>query len=176
MSDDEQHSLYEPEETSDEDSERDSDSTLQPASPCQTKRVRKAPQFYTCQNVYTAETEPGTYKEAMQRSDACQWEEAVKQELDTLKANNTWTVCAVPEKQNIISSKWIFKIKKVDNIIQYKARLVARGFEQNDTLDLYEIYSPVAKLSTFRLFVSVATKLKLSIHQMDVTGAFYTGI
>lgn len=38
-----------------------------------------------------------------------------------------------------------------------------------------DIYAPVAKLSTFRLFVAVATKLNVPIYQMDVTGAFLYG-
>lgn len=46
----------------------------------------------------------------------------------------------------------MFKIKSNNNNLQYKARLVARGFEQNDILDLNDIYAPVAKFSTFRLF------------------------
>lgn len=76
----------------------------------------------------------------------------------------------------IINSKWVFKIKESkDNIQQYKARLVARGFEQNSEFDLGELYAPVAKLSTFRVFVAIATKLNLPIHQMDVTGAFLYG-
>lgn len=46
---------------------------------------------------------------------------------------------------------------------------MARGFEQECDEDLY---APVAKLNTFRIFVSVATKLGLEINQMDVCGAF----
>lgn len=44
--------------------------------------------------------------------------------------------------------------------------------EQNDELDLYNFYEPVL---SFRLFVSVATKLNILIYQMDVTGAFLCG-
>lgn len=78
-------------------------------------------------------------------------------------------------QDKVISSKWVFKIKYTNGIKQYKARLVARGFEQDDILDLNSIYAPVAKLTTFRCFVVVATKLNLPIYQMDVTGAFLYG-
>ena len=55
----------------------------------------------------------------------------------------------------------------------YKARLVARGFEQNkECFDAYDLYAPVAELETFRIFVAVATKLGFRIYQMDVCRAF----
>lgn len=141
------------------------------------KRVRKQTSFYKCNNAYTEDGgyEPVSYRDAMKRSDASKWSEAIERELQTLKENNTWDFCDVPVKEKIVSSKWVFKLKGTGNVKQYKARLVARGFEQQDVLDLNAIYAPVAKLSTFRLFVAVATKLNVPIYQMDVTGAFLYG-
>lgn len=108
--------------------------------------------------------EPTTYAEAMKRSDANKWTEAINQELSVLKENNTWTEAALPENKSAVSSKWVFKVKNNEsNNVQYKARLVARGFEQDDNLDLKELYSPVAKLATFRIFVAVANQLRVSV-------------
>lgn len=141
-------------------------------------RVRKQTSFYKCNHAFLEGSEPKTYQEAMQRQDASKWQQAVNKELETLKENNTWDLCEKPLSGEAVSSKWVFKFKNSNNCsntFQYKARLVARGFEQNDLMDLCDIYAPVAKLSTFRLFVSVATKLNLPIFQMDVTGAFLYG-
>lgn len=138
------------------------------------KRVRKQTSFYQCHNVVSKMSEPTTYKEAMGRKDASKWKEAIKKELQTLNDNNTWTFCEAPVSENIISTKWVFKLKG-NSKDQYKARLVARGFEQASDFDLGEIYAPVAKLSTFRVFVAIATHLNLPIYQMDVTGAFLYG-
>lgn len=156
--------------TRDEASSDEGDENIPPRK--RSARVRKQTSFYNCHHVSSEVTEPKTYKEAMSRKDASEWQKAIKRELQTLKDNNTWKSCEKPVGEKTVSSKWVFKIKNCD---QYKARLVARGFEQNDMLDSCEIYAPVAKLSTFRLFVSVATKLKLPIYQMDVTGAFLYG-
>lgn len=140
------------------------------------KRVRKPPVFYHCQNANTEPIEPVTYREAMMRGDSSKWKEAIDREMQTLKENNTWEICDPPRNDKVVSSKWVFKIKRGNqNSPQYKARLVARGFEQDDILDLNECYAPVAKLSTVRLFVTIATKLNLPIIQMDVTGAFLYG-
>lgn len=141
------------------------------------KRVRKQTSFYKCNNVQLdkSESEPITYSDAMSRSDASEWSAAIDRELQTLKDNNTWTFCDLPVNVKPVSSKWVFKIKNVSNVKQYKARLVARGFEQQDLFNFNDIYAPVAKLTTFRLFVVIATKYNLPIHQMDVTGAFLYG-
>ncbi|CAF4921435.1 unnamed protein product [Pieris macdunnoughi] len=139
------------------------------------KRVLKQTSFYKCNNVYSEESEPVTYKDAMSRKDASKWSEAIDKELQTLKANNTWDYCDAPVNTKVVSSKWVFKLKGVSSVKQYKARLVARGFEQEDVFDYYDIYAPVARLSTFRVFVVIATKLNKPIYQMDVTGAFLYG-
>lgn len=125
-------------------------------------------------NLLSIYQEPATLEEALDSEEKEEWKNAMKTELDTLKENNTWTeVNSVPEGNKVISSKWVFKVKQVDSNKVYKARLVARGFEQSDC-DL-EVYSPVAKLPTFRVFIAVANKLQLPVHQMDVVGAFLHG-
>lgn len=51
-------------------------------------------------------------------------------------------------KNNVIDSKWIFKMKvESDDTIKYKARLVTRGFKDKNVYDLKEIYAPVSRLS-----------------------------
>lgn len=150
--------------------------TTQPQMREPSQRKRKQTSFYKCNNVVLLdEKEPRTYQEAMRHENASEWEKAMKTELNTLAENRTWEFCDKPNDCKVISSKWVFKIKYNNGVKHYKARLVARGFEQNDDIDYNDIYAPVAKLTTFRLFVSVATMLKLPIHQMDVTGAFLYG-
>ncbi|KAL3266281.1 hypothetical protein HHI36_010461 [Cryptolaemus montrouzieri] len=67
-----------------------------------------------------------------------------------LKENQTWTEATSEcSSDKIITSKWVFKIKEdLQDAKQYKARLLARGFEQSD--DLSQIYAPVAKFTTFQ--------------------------
>ncbi|KAJ0579636.1 putative RNA-directed DNA polymerase [Helianthus annuus] len=118
--------------------------------------------------------EPETYIEASTKPE---WIKAMKQELDALKNNETWELVPKPEGVKTVSCKWVFKLKKnTDGTIQrYKARLVARGFTQEYGLDYDETFSPVAKLTTVRVLIALATSLNWKLDQMDVNNAFLYG-
>ena len=70
--------------------------------------------------------------------------------------------------------KWVFKRKmRLDGTVEkYKARLVAKGYTQKEGEDYFDIYSPVARLTTIRVLISLAASHGLLIHQMDVKIAF----
>jgi hypothetical protein len=46
---------------------------------------------------------------------------------------------------------------------KYKARLVAKGYSQVEGIDFGEIFSPVAKLTSIRLLLSVAAAFDFEI-------------
>jgi hypothetical protein len=80
--------------------------------------------------------------------------------------------------QHIISTKWIYtkKTNKEGQVERYKARFVARGFTQVWGIDYFEIFSPVMKLSSVRLLLSIAAVNNLACVQYDIKTAFLNGI
>ncbi len=57
----------------------------------------------------------------------------------------------------------------------YKARLVAKGYAQTYGIDYEETYSPIAKMTTIRVIIVMATIKGWFLHQMDVKTAFLHG-
>lgn len=61
---------------------------------------------------------------------------------------------------------------KDDSVEIYKAKLVARGFQQNEDIDFFQSSSPVVKPMTLRLIFSLAPTHGLGVHQVDINNAF----
>lgn len=145
-------------------------------------RVRKPPSEWWCASALLAASPEDklTYSTATKGESASRWTPAIESEIDSIKRNNTWTLVPRSEARNILSSKWIFKIK--DGISKdgapyekYKARIVTRGFQQKEGIDYAETFAPVVKFTTLRLFFALVAHLDLECHQMDVKTAFLNG-
>ena len=62
-----------------------------------------------------------------------------------------------------------------DEIIRYKARLVAQGFSQRPSIDYEETYSPVMDTITFRYLISLTVFEGLDMRLMNVVIAYLYG-
>ena len=105
------------------------------------------------------EEDPQTYGEAMSSRDAFFWREAVNDEMDSIMSNQTWVLVDLPKGSKPISCKWVFKKKyNTDESVQtFKARLVAKGFKQKQSIDYFDTYAPVARLTSIRVLMAIAS-------------------
>lgn len=125
----------------------------------------------------TLTDDPATVEEAKYRPDWHLWEQAIKTELENHRQNNTWTLSKLPEGRRTVSARFVLHVKRnADGTVnKYKARLVARGFSQQQGIDYAETFSPVVRSGTTRLIIALAAICRFHIHQMDVTAAFLNG-
>nr|GFA69992.1 retrovirus-related Pol polyprotein from transposon TNT 1-94 [Tanacetum cinerariifolium] len=68
-----------------------------------------------------------------------------------------------PYKVMVITLKWIYKVKldKLGGILKNKARLVARGYRQEEGIDFEESFALVARLETIMIFLVFATHMNM---------------
>nr|CAH65951.1 H0716A07.9 [Oryza sativa] len=146
-------------------------------APRRSKRQRTAKSFGDDFTVYLVDDTPKSISEAYASPDADYWKEVVHSEMDSIIANGTWEVTERPYRCKPVGCKWVFKKKlRPDGTIEkYKARLVAKGYTQKEGEDFFDTYSPVARLTTIRVLLSLAASHGLLVHQMDVKTAFLNG-
>ena len=74
--------------------------------------------------------------------------------------------------------KWIFKIKHAtdESIEKYKARFVSKGFSQKEGIDYEDTFDPVARYTSIRTIMALASMMKWDLHQMDVKTNFLNGM
>ena len=61
------------------------------------------------------------------------------------------------------------------SIEHLKACLVAKGYTQTYSVDYVETFSPIAKISSVQILISLAANLSWSLFQLDVKNAFLNG-
>ncbi|GJV53485.1 uncharacterized mitochondrial protein-like protein [Tanacetum coccineum] len=84
-------------------------------------------------------------------------------------------------KDALTHSCWIEAMQEELNefeggILKNKARLVARGYRQEEGIDFEESFAPVARLEAVQIFLAFAAQINMIVYQMDVKMAFLNGI
>ena len=77
----------------------------------------------------------------------------------------------------IIGTKWVFRNKMDEHgvITINKARLAAKGYNQEEGIDYDETYAPVARLEAVRLLLAFSCIKGFKLFKMDVKSAFLNG-
>nr|GEX28418.1 putative ribonuclease H-like domain-containing protein [Tanacetum cinerariifolium] len=105
------------------------------------------------------------------------WVEAMQEELFQFKIQKVWTLVDCLKGVRPIGTKWVLKNKKDERgiVIRNKARLVAQGHTQKEEIDYDEVFAPIARIETIRLFLAYASFMGFTVYQIDVKSAFLYG-
>nr|GEX74691.1 zinc finger, CCHC-type [Tanacetum cinerariifolium] len=96
------------------------------------------------------------------KSNVAFWKEIISDEMYSIMGNNTWVLVDLPPGCKPLGCKWIFKrkLKVYRTIKMFKARLVIQSFKQKSGIDYFDTYAPVARISTIRLLIAMASILQ----------------
>ena len=99
------------------------------------------------------------------------------EELNQLVRNDVWELAPRPENVHVIGTKWIFKNKTDEDgeIIRNKSWLVAQGYTQVEGVDFDESFTPVERLESILILMSITCTMNFKFYQMDVKCAFLNG-
>lgn len=124
----------------------------------------------------TEEGVPDNYQEVLTHKEKDLWLDAMRDEMDSLKKNETYELVKLPKGKKVLKNKWVFK-NKIDGekIVKRKSRLVVKGCNQKKGLDFDDIFSPVVKMTSIRTVLSLTASLNLELEQLDVKTAFLHG-
>ncbi|MCO5569460.1 hypothetical protein L7F22_023172 [Adiantum nelumboides] len=115
--------------------------------------------------------------EALSGPEASSWRQAMDSEYQSLMADGTWQLVPAPPNRKLVTCKWLLRKKfhADGSVSRYKARLVARGFTQIPGMDYSETFSPVLRITSFRVLIAIAARFGFLLHQMDVRTVFLNG-
>nr|GEY41260.1 hypothetical protein [Tanacetum cinerariifolium] len=101
-----------------------------------------------------------------------------EEELKEFERLEVWELVPRPDQVMVITLKWIYKVKldELGGILKNKARLVARGYRQEEEIDFEESFASVARLEAIRIFLAYAAHKNMVIYQMDVKTAFLNDV
>ncbi|RVW86596.1 Retrovirus-related Pol polyprotein from transposon TNT 1-94 [Vitis vinifera] len=105
------------------------------------------------------------------------WRQAMVDEMAALHSNGTWDLVVYPSGKSTVGCRWVYAVKvgpdgQVDRL---KARLVAKGYTQVYGSDYGDTFSPVAKIASVRLLLSMAAMCSWPLYQLDIKNAFLHG-
>ncbi|PKU66131.1 Retrovirus-related Pol polyprotein from transposon TNT 1-94 [Dendrobium catenatum] len=117
---------------------------------------------------------PASYTQALKLT---HWKNAMVAEIEALRHQATWSLVPPPSNKPVLGCKWTFKTKLLPTgqVDRHKARLVALGYNQQFGINYTETFSPVAKMPTIRLLLTLALHHQWPLHQLDVSNAFLHG-
>jgi hypothetical protein len=160
---------------SDASSSSDMPSSSDAMTPPLPARQRRPPDRYSPSHYgLSVSLEPTSYRDAERHP---KWQLAMAEEIAALEHTGTWDLVSPPPGVRPITCKWVYKIKtRSDGSLEcYKARLVARGFQQEQGRDYDETFAPLTHMTTVRTLLAMASIRHWSVSQLDVQNTFLNG-
>jgi len=116
---------------------------------------------------------PQNYKEAIKSPKSEHWKNAMEEEMNSLKENDTFTLTTLPEERKVVGGRWVYTVEENPSGSKtYEARYVAKGYNQTEGVHYHETFAPTANFTSVRILMQLAAQYDLILQQMDVKTAY----
>jgi hypothetical protein len=118
---------------------------------------RSAPRALVAEELHMVSSDESASLAEAERSPS--WRKAMMEEMDSIEENGTWSLVDLPPGRKPIGVKWVFKVKRDEHgaVFKHKAHLVVKGYVQRHGIDYDEVVTPVVRLDSVRLLITLAT-------------------
>ncbi|EIW72356.1 hypothetical protein TREMEDRAFT_26101, partial [Tremella mesenterica DSM 1558] len=121
---------------------------------------------------------PNSYREAQNTGEWECWRKSMDEELAKMSKYKVWEVVDLDPKMRILKGRWVYT-RKIDGETglpsTYKARFVAKGYNQVEGLDYNELFAAVAHKDSIQVFLAIVNHFDLECDQVDIKAAFLNG-
>nr|GEV82262.1 hypothetical protein [Tanacetum cinerariifolium] len=102
------------------------------------------------------------------------WFQAMQDEIHEFDRLQVWELVPQPDCVMIIALKWIYKVKldEYGDVLKNMARLVAKGYRQEEGIDFEESFALVACIEAIRIFIANAVSRNITVYQKDIKTTF----
>ncbi|GKA22399.1 retrovirus-related pol polyprotein from transposon TNT 1-94 [Tanacetum coccineum] len=113
-------------------------------------------------NAFLTSVEPKNFKEAVIESS---YIEAMQEEIHEFERLQVWELVPCLDFVMLIKLKWIYKVKKdeLGGVLKNKARLVTKGYRQEEGINFEESFAHVARIEAIHIFIANATNKNMTI-------------
>nr|GEZ74571.1 retrovirus-related Pol polyprotein from transposon TNT 1-94 [Tanacetum cinerariifolium] len=145
-----------------------------PSRPVSTRKQLATDSLWCLYCSVLSKVEPKNFKSAI--TEDC-WFKSMQDEIHEFDRLQVWELVPQPDCVMIIALKWIYKVKldEYGDVLKNKARLVVKGYRQEEGINFEESFVPVARIEAIRIFIANAASRNMPIYQMDVKMAFLNG-
>ena len=86
------------------------------------------------------------------------WKQAMVEEMAALHFTGRWDLVTLPANKSHVGCRWVYTVKigPDGRVGRLKAHLVAKGYTQVYGSNYYDAFSPIVKMASVRLLLSMA--------------------
>lgn len=104
------------------------------------------------------------------------WLASMKDEINSLSENKLFELLQLPKSRKAVKTKWVYDLKTntLEEVVHNKSHLVTKCFMQIEGVDYLQLFSPVARYSTFQFLIALSVYNDCECRGLDVNSAFLT--